>query len=125
MNPRKIAILTGAIFGFTGVIAGALGAHALEKVLEPEQLQSYLTAVRYQMYHALFLLVLGVLAKSGTPGSLKAAIWCAIIGTLMFSGSIYLLIFTSLPVWMITPMGGTVLIVAWALVAVWALRHAE
>jgi uncharacterized membrane protein YgdD (TMEM256/DUF423 family) len=120
---NKIAYTSGALLGLSGVIAGALGAHALEQVLDPDQLSSYETAVRFQMYHSLLLLLLGLLSSYyGKSKGLQVATLGVLIGTLLFSGSIYLLVLSSLPVGLITPIGGLVLIVGWAGLAVWAFR---
>lgn len=123
MNEQsRWAFILGSFFGLSGVIAGALGAHALEKVLEPELLSAFETGVRFQMYHALLLVLLGILAKLFPDKLLKMVIVCIIIGVVLFSGSIYLLTTTSLKVGIITPIGGTVLIIGWLLILVWALR---
>lgn len=115
MNPSP-SLKWAAAFGATGIAIGALGAHALESVLSPEHLNSVETAVRYQLFHALVLLVLGL---SQQAVQFKRSILLFIIGTLMFSGSIYLLIlfkYFHLPIliWVpLTPVGGLLLIMAW------------
>ena len=119
----RIAFISGALLGLLGVIAGAMGAHALENVLTPDKLESYKTAVRFQMYHAFFLLVMGLIAsKFPGEGALQVAIWGGLIGTLLFSGSIYLLVLTPVKVGIVTPIGGLILIAGWAAVLFWALR---
>ena len=115
MNPSS-SLKWAAAFGATGIAIGALGAHALESVLSPEHLNSVETAVRYQLFHALVLLTL---ALSAHTDQFKRSILLFIIGTLMFSGSIYLLILfkyfdlPSLVLVPITPLGGLLLIMAW------------
>jgi uncharacterized membrane protein YgdD (TMEM256/DUF423 family) len=127
MNPSAIktfALSFGAFLGLTAVMAGAMGAHALKEVLEPDQLASFQTAVRYQMYHALFLLLLGWNgAELHRLGRLSIAFVSA--GVLLFSGSIYLLVLTEAPRWLgpITPIGGSLLIIGWGLLLVLALRR--
>ncbi len=113
-----IYIRIGIVFAATAVILGALGAHALEPILSQDKMNSFLTGVRYQMYHAFALLALGVyhlLIKQNItlPGTLFT------VGVLMFSLSIYGLTF--LPLinvphrWLgpITPIGGLLLISGW------------
>lgn len=115
MNPSP-SLKWAVAFGATGIAIGALGAHALKSVLSPEHLNSVETAVRYQLFHALVLLVLGL---SQQAVQFKRSILLFIIGTLMFSGSIYLLIlfkYFHLPtlIWVpLTPVGGLLLIMAW------------
>jgi uncharacterized membrane protein YgdD (TMEM256/DUF423 family) len=111
-----------SILGMTAIILGAFGAHALKKHLDAAQLASFETGVRYQMYHALFLLFVGL---SRVPESKKKLIGNLVgIGVLLFSGSIYLLTTYPItgidirPVGFITPVGGLLLIVAWMLLLV-------
>lgn len=114
---RRI-LITGAVLGVTAIILGAFGAHALKKVLNPDQLTSFETGVRYQMYHALFLLFLSNMTWI-TLKEKSVVFYLAIIGVLLFSGSIYLLS-TSLLTGLkskilgpITPVGGLFLIASW------------
>ncbi len=114
--------LTGAILGLTAVILGAFGAHTLKELLSIEQLTSFETGVKYQMYHALFLLFLGF--NNQMNDKIKKTIFYFIsFGVLFFSGSIYLLStsnVTSLnfrPFGIITPIGGVLLIIGWGLFA--------
>ncbi len=119
----KIAFFAAALLGLLGVITGALGAHALENVLDAGQMDSFETAVRFQMYHSFLLLSMGVLIKVfGQHQLLRLATFSTLVGTLLFSGSIYLLVLTPIKVGIITPIGGLLLILAWALVAIWAIR---
>jgi uncharacterized membrane protein YgdD (TMEM256/DUF423 family) len=112
-------ILLGAAFlGITAIILGAFGAHALKKVLSVEQLQSFEVGVRYQMYHALFLLFIGVFAFLNEKERLLI-FWLTILGVLFFSGSIYLLATNGITnlktkfLGPVTPIGGLLLISAW------------
>lgn len=118
----KKTITAGAFLGMLAIILGAFGAHALKAVLSPEQLMTFETGVRYQMYHALFLLFIG------TTGLLsqkikKTIYYLVLVGVLFFSGSIYLLATNSLTsfdfrvIGFITPIGGFLLIVAWGIAA--------
>ncbi|WP_447635769.1 DUF423 domain-containing protein [Flavobacterium microcysteis] len=116
---RKI-ISAAAILGFVAIILGAFGAHALKKVLDVEQLVSFETGVRYQMYHALFLLFLGS-TKLVSDKTKKNIYYLVLSGVLLFSGSIYLLATRNITnvdfsvIGFITPIGGLLMIVAWAL----------
>jgi uncharacterized membrane protein YgdD (TMEM256/DUF423 family) len=116
---RKI-IATAAFFGMTAVILGAFGAHALKETLAPERLLSFETGVRYQMYHAILLLFLGL--SGGISDKIKRWIFgLTVIGIVFFSGSIYLLATGSMHhidskiIGPVTPIGGLLLIVAWFL----------
>jgi uncharacterized membrane protein YgdD (TMEM256/DUF423 family) len=107
-----------AFFGMTAIIFGAFGAHALKKVLLPEHLISFETAVKYQMYHALFLLFLGLQNQLNVK-SKKLIYYFAVLGVILFSGSIYLLSTGSIsginfkPFGFVTPIGGVFLILSW------------
>ncbi|MEM9986635.1 MAG: DUF423 domain-containing protein [Bacteroidota bacterium] len=121
----KFAFIAAFLLGLVGVVTGALGAHALEEVLDANQMDSYETAVRFQMYHSFLLLALGVLIKIfGQNQLLRLATFGTLIGTLLFSGSIYLLVLTPIKVGIVTPIGGMLLILSWAFLAVWAIRLA-
>ena len=116
---KKISI-TGAWIGMVAIILGAFGAHALKKVLTPEQLISFETGVRYQMYQAFFLFFLA--SQNDILEKTKKTIFILItLGTLFFSGSIYLLSTTGItginfkPIGFITPIGGLLLIIAWGM----------
>ena len=114
---RKI-ISTAAIFGMIAIILGAFGAHALKKVLTLDQLATFETGVRYQTYHAIFLLFIGILTD--LPQKTKKTIYYLVtFGILLFSGSIYLLATNDLTsfdfkvIGFITPIGGLLLMLAW------------
>lgn len=115
MNKRLL--ITGSIFGFLGVLIGAFGAHGLEKVLSPDKLATFETGVRYQMYHALLLLII---PNFSLQLKTKKALWILLLsGVVLFSGSIYglatnpMTFFDFKTVAFLTPIGGTLLIVAW------------
>ena len=123
---KKIFSAAG-FFGMTAIILGAFGAHALKKVLTVDQLVTFETGVKYQMYHALFLLFLG-LNHHITTKLKKTILILTISGIIFFSGSIYLLATDSLNsfnfkvIGFITPIGGLLLIVAWALLMIQFLK---
>ncbi len=111
-------LLAGAFFGFTGVAAGAFGAHALKERLAPEMLAIFELAVRYQLYHALALLALGAAMEHLQPPASAMAGWSLIAGTLIFCGTLYLLSLSGTRWWgMITPIGGLALLIGWACLA--------
>jgi len=116
----KKIISTAAIFGMIAIILGAFGAHGLKKILTFEQLSTFETGVRYQMYHALFLLFIGTTTLINQKLK-KTILNLTIIGIVFFSGSIYLLATNSLTpidfkvIGFITPIGGLFLIVSWFL----------
>ncbi|MCT6869195.1 DUF423 domain-containing protein [Apibacter sp.] len=116
---KNIVLIAGAFYGLISIILGALGAHAFKKILSVDKLLSFETGVKYQMYHALALLLLGF-SLSFTSNLEKFAACGMIIGTFLFSFSIYLLAFSEY--WNvnlrilgpITPMGGICMIIGWA-----------
>lgn len=126
---NKGALQAAAILGALAVVFGALGAHALERYLNTDALESFETGVRYQMYHALALLVMGLSNAELKYGKIIASLW--IIGVVLFSGSIYLLSTQSLTdlnwSWLgpITPVGGLLLIAAWVLLFMSSLRSSK
>ena len=116
---RKMAI-AGTFLGLTAIILGAFGAHALKVKLSIDQLSSFETGVKYQMYHALFLLLLSF--QSNISEKVKKTIfYLVLLGVLIFSGSIYML--STRPIsgldlkflGPVTPIGGILLISAWIL----------
>ena len=110
--------MIGAVSAGLGVAAGAFGAHALRARLEPRLLEVFETAVRYQMYHALALLAVAWVA-SRVPGSMStAAGWLFVAGTVIFSGSLYAMVFTGIrALGAITPIGGVCFIAGWVCLA--------
>ena len=117
---NQLALLFGAFFGLTAVIFGAFGAHFLKKKLSAEQLISFETGVKYQMYHAIVLLLLGFqLSQQLTLDNY--IVYAFIIGILLFSFSIYGLVISSARnkkikiLGPITPLGGLFLIIGWGL----------
>ncbi len=111
--PRVFLAFVG-LFGATGVAAGAYGAHALSQQLSPYLVNVFQTAVLYQLIHAVALL--GMVALLSQPIASKVLVISAslmVVGTILFSGSLYLLTLSSLRVGLITPLGGFLLISAW------------
>ena len=114
------ALIFGSLFGCTAVIFGAFGAHLLKKKLTSDQLQSFETGVKYQMYHAIVLLILGFNLEINASLD-NCIIYAFIIGTLLFSFSIYGLVLSSANnkkikfLGPITPLGGLFLVAGWAL----------
>jgi uncharacterized membrane protein YgdD (TMEM256/DUF423 family) len=111
--------LAGAIFGLLGVAFGAFGAHALQARLTPADLATFEIGVRYQMYHAVALLLLAlIVGRSTSSGPALWAGWSFIVGILVFSGSLYLLVLTGTRgLGAVTPIGGVALLAGWALLA--------
>lgn len=114
---NKTILITGLVFGILAVVLGAFGAHGLKKVLSPEELNTFETGVKYQMYHALFLIFLSVLTLNEVA---KKPVYILItLGVILFSFSIYLLATNNLTAFdfrkigIITPIGGTLLIGGW------------
>ncbi len=123
-------LATGAALMALATIFGALGAHALPGRLTPAQLQIYDTAVRFQFFQALGLLVLGAVARAGYSNGLRAAALLLVGGIVAFCGSLYLLAFqitlgAPLVAGLATPLGGILLIGGWLVFAVtsWRARH--
>lgn len=117
---QQIIISTAAIFGFLAILFGAFGAHALKKTLSSDQLKSFETGIKYQMYHAIVLLVLGFNSSMTTP----AMYWCFTLGILLFSFSIYGLVLSEKAgkkmrfLGPVTPIGGLLLVSGWILLLV-------
>lgn len=116
----KRFLIGASIFGATGVMFGALGAHALEKVLSPDSLASFQTGVRYQLFHALAILAWFGVRDQVSEGSLKWGLSLMSWGVVLFSSSIFLLSTRSATGWNqltflgpITPIGGLLLISGW------------
>jgi uncharacterized membrane protein YgdD (TMEM256/DUF423 family) len=109
----------GNLLGGLSVALGAFGAHGLRSRLPTERLDNFETAARYQMYHALALLAAAFAAGAANASALPViAGWLFIAGTLLFSGSLYLLVFTGRRAWgAVTPFGGLAFIAGWICLA--------
>ncbi|KJD35825.1 membrane protein [Tamlana sedimentorum] len=120
---QQTFIITGAFLGMLAIILGAFGAHALKKLLSVEQLKSFETGVKYQMYHAIVLLLLGFNYTFST----STMYWCFTIGILLFSFSIYGLVISDAKgkklkvLGPITPIGGLLFVIGWANIIINAL----
>jgi uncharacterized membrane protein YgdD (TMEM256/DUF423 family) len=115
---RGFAVV-GAVSALLAVAAGAFGAHGLRGRVSPEMLAVFETGARYQMYHALALVLVGVAGARGVEsGLLGAAGWCFVAGTVLFSGSLYGLALTQAPLGIVTPFGGLCFLGGWGLLAV-------
>lgn len=116
----QFTLLSASILGGLAVIFGAFGAHALKKILNEDQLKSFETGVKYQMYHALVLLLIGFNFELETSSE-KYMVYSFIIGILLFSFSIYGLVISSVKnkklrfLGPITPLGGLLLVCGWCL----------
>lgn len=123
-------VLVGAVSAFLAVAAGAFGAHGLKQHLSADQLALWETAARYQMYHALALVALGVWVgpRPGGPGGRcrRAAGWCFTVGTLVFSGTVYALALGGAR-WLgaVTPIGGVLFLAGWGALAYGGWRSAR
>jgi uncharacterized membrane protein YgdD (TMEM256/DUF423 family) len=108
----------GAVSAMISVAAGAFGAHALRARLSPEYLATFETAARYQMYHALGLFAVAW-AVARWPGGLSQwAGWLFVVGTVLFSGSLYILALTGIRWWgAVTPLGGVAFLAGWLCLA--------
>lgn len=120
---QNVVIITAALFGGPAIILGAFGAHAFKKILSAEKLESFEVGVRYQMYAALTLLILGF-NFSFDLQSERVAFYLITLGTLLFSVSIYFLSFAEY--WKknlkflgpITPLGGLLMIAGWVAIII-------
>ncbi len=125
---KTLTLVFGAVYGMLSVILGAFGAHALKKILSVERLESFETGVRYQMYAAFFLLIVGYILKFETTSEKWISI-LMIVGTILFSFSIY---FLSLQDYLganlkflgpITPLGGLMMILSWAMLILYFAKN--
>lgn len=115
MNAARLLVVLGAVSALLAVAAGAFGAHGLRARLAPDALAVFETAARYQIYHALGLLGAGLAhARWGAPQLVWAG-WLFVLGTLLFSGSLYWLALTGAR-WLgaLTPFGGLSFLLGWA-----------
>lgn len=120
---NKTIMITAAVLGITSVILGAFAAHGLKKLVTPDAIVSFETGVKYQMYHALFLLFVGT-STYISSGYKSAIFYLVLVGLIFFSGSIYLLATNSLTAFdfkkiaFITPVGGLLLIGSWVVLLI-------
>jgi uncharacterized membrane protein YgdD (TMEM256/DUF423 family) len=114
----------GGLFLATGIVVGAMAAHALQKVLDPRQIESLHTAVNYQLFNALGLLAVGLLMRQLDLPVLRVVALLLMAGILCFSGGIYIML-AGAPrfLGLVTPIGGMLLILAWGLFSISLLRR--
>ncbi len=115
----RTLMMIGALFGAMAVLLGAFGAHGLKGIVTAERLAVFETAVRYQFFHALALLFVGLLAQRSVSSLFGLSGWLFVAGVLIFSGSLYALVLSSSR-WLgaITPIGGLAMIAGWLVLAV-------
>jgi uncharacterized membrane protein YgdD (TMEM256/DUF423 family) len=118
MTNRWILPLAGGLIA-VATLLGAFGAHALQSRMAPDRLAIYETAVRYQFYHALGLLAIGIVARNLEAPLLRISAMLIVTGIALFSGSIYALSFGApRPLGIVTPFGGLALIAGWVAFAI-------
>lgn len=132
---QRTSLLAGSAFAALSVMLGAFGAHSLDPyvkdgTLTPYNLEVFATAARYQMYHALALIAVGIIAKLyGESKLLKASMWLFIVGIVFFSGSLYILSTRGITgigtgiLGPITPVGGLLFISGWAVLIAQIIRN--
>jgi uncharacterized membrane protein YgdD (TMEM256/DUF423 family) len=123
MKPRTFA-LWAALSALIAVTAGAFGAHVLRERLPSELLAAFETGARYHMYHALALFAVAWAETQWPSRLVRASGWLFIAGTALFSGSLYVLALTGVTWWgAVTPVGGVLLILGWAALALGVWRR--
>jgi len=121
----KIAFISAALAGAIGVVFGAFGAHALRGSIEPRLMETFQTAVQYQLIHALALLLVSLtMGWLGQSLSFEISAYAFIAGIILFSGSLYGLVLTEMR-WLgpVTPLGGLCLIAGWMALLVGGFRQ--
>lgn len=124
---NRYLLILGALLGFLGVLLGAYGAHGLKGSISAESISTFETGVRFQMYHALFALLVGSF-KFIPEKRLKLIFYFLLFGVIFFSGSIYGLATNNLTgfdftnIALITPLGGLLLILSWGLLLINLLK---
>lgn len=114
----RLFLMIGSLSAGLSVAAGAFGAHALRARLEPRQLEVFETAARYQMYHALAIVLVAWAATRFTSSLVHVSGWLFLAGTVLFSGSLYAMTFTGIrALGAITPIGGVCFIAGWVCLA--------
>jgi uncharacterized membrane protein YgdD (TMEM256/DUF423 family) len=118
-------LLIGSVLGFLGVAFGAFGAHALKSRVSVDMLAVFETGVRYQMYHAIAVLIVATaIGNIGSARLLMISGWCFVGGVVLFSGSLYALALTGVGILgAVTPFGGLLFLAGWACLAAFALAR--
>lgn len=123
---KQSAVIIGALLCAIGIILGAFGAHALQNIVpDPKYIVSWESGVRYQMYHGLAIIIVAILRRYFKSPLLGTATMLMLVGTILFSGSIYLLVFLKSTasiglggLGIITPIGGVILVISWLLLII-------
>lgn len=126
MATARNCLIAGAVFGLLGVAGGAMGAHWLNNILDPGDMNTFETGVRYQMYHALALLATGLFAGRWRSAWFTSACVLFTAGVVLFSGSLYCLAFTGIGAFgAVAPLGGICLIAGWASLVAGGIGHRD
>ncbi|MBR9793085.1 MAG: DUF423 domain-containing protein [Gammaproteobacteria bacterium] len=122
----RLYVMIGALLALLGVMLGAFGAHGLKNILDTSALATFEVGVRYQMYHALAILLVGGLAAQASMIWRKRAALLFVIGSVLFSGSIYLLVLTGQK-WLgpVTPLGGLCLMLGWVALVIGVMKGVD
>lgn len=120
----KLFLVIGSLSALLGVALGAFGAHGLKSRVDPDMLAVWQTGVHYHLVHALGLLLIGILCHQLPQATLlRPAGWLLLAGTLLFSGSLYVMVLSGIrALGMITPLGGVAFLMGWLLLALAAWR---
>jgi uncharacterized membrane protein YgdD (TMEM256/DUF423 family) len=123
MTTARVFLALGSASAFLAVAGGAFGAHALRRRLDENLLAVFETGIRYQMYHALALLVVAWVMDRWGGGLVAASGWLFVVGTVIFSGSLYLLALTGQRMFgAVTPLGGVAFLAGWLVLLIGVLR---
>jgi uncharacterized membrane protein YgdD (TMEM256/DUF423 family) len=121
---NQTILISGAVFMALGVLLGAFGAHALKSILSPEMLAVYKTGVEYQFYHALGLLLIGLIGFQVKSKYLQWSGLFITIGIILFSGSLYVLTLSGIKaIGAITPVGGLSFVAGWIFLAIAIIKR--
>jgi uncharacterized membrane protein YgdD (TMEM256/DUF423 family) len=121
---NQTILISGAVFMALGVLLGAFGAHALKSILSPEMLAVYKTGVEYQFYHALGLLLIGLIGFQVKSKYLRLSGLFITIGIILFSGSLYVLTLSGIKaLGAITPIGGLSFVAGWIFLAIAIIKR--
>lgn len=127
---QKIFLVIGTLLAGLAVALGAFGAHGLKKIVSAENVATYQTGVQYQMYHALALILVGILAERLSSGFFSYAGVFFIAGIILFSGSLYLIVSMNAmnkavptAIGILTPVGGLFFILGWVFLLIGLLKR--
>ena len=126
---QKLFLVIGTLLGGLAVALGAFGAHGLKKIVAPETVTVYQTGVQYQMYHAIALLIVGILSERIFNNFIHSAGFLFLGGIVLFSGSLYLIVSMhamnkTVPtlIGIMTPVGGLLFILGWVLLLIGIIK---